>query len=354
MTRINSLKIKNFKSINEAILDDCRRVNVLIGYPNVGKSNILEAISLLTFIPEKNRPIGLKGLVRLEKLSHLFNYNNVQAPAILSFNDDYALFVNYQDENLVTISLEKNNEVKSYDFSLLNLRIGKETLFTGNMDGMDNFSGRFPELQKLNVKPYKFSDEKIFNETYSAVDLKVPFGKNLFELISNNSEIQKEFSELLKPYRLDLVIDVSGNDVKISPPVKDGIIKTIPISLMAETLIRLIFFKTAIISNKNAVLLFEEPESHMFPPYIGKLTSDIIFDKNENQYFITTHSPFVLNDFIEEMDRDQLSIYLVGLKDGETKIERLSDEEVSEVSLYGVDLFFNMESYFNNGPVGNA
>ncbi|HEX9956575.1 MAG TPA: AAA family ATPase, partial [Fibrella sp.] len=40
------VEIKNFKSIKDLRLD-CKRVNIFIGKPNVGKSNILEALGLL-------------------------------------------------------------------------------------------------------------------------------------------------------------------------------------------------------------------------------------------------------------------------------------------------------------------
>ncbi len=105
------------------------------------------------------------------------------------------------------------------------------------------------------------------------------------------------------------------------------------------------FYKAAIATNENAVLLFEEPEAHMFPPYIKLFTNDII-DKKSNQYFLATHSPFVLHEFLEtHAVREELSIYAVGLQNGETTIKRLTDEEVDEVYQYGVDLFFNIESY---------
>jgi AAA15 family ATPase/GTPase len=40
------VEIKNFKSIKQTHFD-CERVNVLIGKPDVGKSNIFEALGLL-------------------------------------------------------------------------------------------------------------------------------------------------------------------------------------------------------------------------------------------------------------------------------------------------------------------
>ena len=127
----------------------------------------------------------------------------------------------------------------------------------------------------------------------------------------------------------------------------DGLVYTIPFYQMADTLQRLIFHKAAVLSNENSVLLFEEPEAHMFPPYISQFTSDIIYNKsNNNQYFISTHSPFVVNDFMEDA-RDELSVFMVGLKNGETIVKRLSDEEMHEVYQPGVDLFFNIQSYLD-------
>ena len=347
MHKIDNIEIKNFKSIRHQKIEGCKRINVFIGYPNVGKSNILEALSLLAFIRDKRRPTGLKGLVRLEKLSQLFNYNNIQEPAIVTFNKDYSLLANYDDENFLLLSMNKENEKKPYDFPILNLKVGIEYLDERQKDRMDDFSGRFPDLQNFTVKPYKFSEPKIFNETFSALELKIPFGRNLFELIVNNPDIQKEFSELLKPYNLDLIIDVSSTDVKISPKIKDGIIHTIPISLMSDTLVRLLFFKTAILSNKNSILLFEEPESHMFAPYISKFNNDILYDKNNNQFFITTHSPFVLNDLIDNLEKEELAIYIVRYEKeiGETKIDRMTYEDVHDAYQFGSDFFMNIDQF---------
>src|SRR5690606_5112424 len=93
--------------------------------------------------------------------------------------------------------------------------------------------------------------------------------------------------------------------------------------LVSDTLKRLFFYKAAIETNRGSVLIFEEPEAHMFPPYISKFTADVMFDKNKNQYFISTHSPFVINDFMENL-KDDLNVYLVDYKKdtGESVIKR--------------------------------
>jgi len=45
---ITKLSIRNFKSIKELDID-CARVNLFIGEPNTGKSNILEALGVLSW-----------------------------------------------------------------------------------------------------------------------------------------------------------------------------------------------------------------------------------------------------------------------------------------------------------------
>jgi len=349
MQKIDNIEIQNFKSIRDAKISDCKRVNIFIGYPNVGKSNILEAIGLLAFIHQK-RPDLLKGLVRFEKLTQLFNYFNIQNPAIIKFNENYYLKIDYVGEDAIKINLsDKRQKNSSYDLSVFGLTIGDGRLGSSLTNGVDDFSGRSEELQKFKVKPYKFTESKIFNENYSALELKIPFGKNLFEVIANNFEIRNEFTELLKPYGLELVIDGSNGEIKISPPAKNGVIQPIPISLMADTLIRLIFFKTAIFSNKESVLLFEEPESHMFPPYITKFTNDIIFNKNNNQYFIATHSPYVLNEFMDNLKGDELAIYIVTYKKEtmETKIHRMGEDDMHEAYQFGYDFFMNIDKFIS-------
>jgi len=68
---LNRIEIKNFKSIKH-LKTDCKRVNVFIGKPNVGKSNILEALSLLGahYTTDENKFLG--EFIRYEEISNLF------------------------------------------------------------------------------------------------------------------------------------------------------------------------------------------------------------------------------------------------------------------------------------------
>ena len=69
---IDHIDISNFKSIRHLAVSGFKRINLFIGRPNVGKSNILEALSLFSipYVWEGSRK--LTDLVRLENQRELF------------------------------------------------------------------------------------------------------------------------------------------------------------------------------------------------------------------------------------------------------------------------------------------
>ena len=66
---VEKIRIKNFKSLRDLTIEDCRRVNLLVGRPNVGKSNILEALALFS-VPYL-RAVKNPSILRLLRLGHL-------------------------------------------------------------------------------------------------------------------------------------------------------------------------------------------------------------------------------------------------------------------------------------------
>ncbi|WP_352422975.1 AAA family ATPase [Proteiniphilum sp.] len=54
------ITIENFKSIRRIELEDCRWINLLIGKPNVGKSNALEAFSSFCLLPVRSKRLYRK------------------------------------------------------------------------------------------------------------------------------------------------------------------------------------------------------------------------------------------------------------------------------------------------------
>ena len=72
---IKHISIKNFKSIKNVDLD-CSRINIFIGKPNTGKSNILEALGLFSSIRfsryTSDKQYISKDIVRYEHFINFF------------------------------------------------------------------------------------------------------------------------------------------------------------------------------------------------------------------------------------------------------------------------------------------
>ncbi|MEO6685928.1 MAG: AAA family ATPase, partial [Dyadobacter sp.] len=100
-------------------------------------------------------------------------------------------------------------------------------------------------------------------------------------------------------------------------------------------------------SNTNSVLIFEEPEVHSFPPYVKELAERIV-SKDDNQYFISTHSPYMLQTLVEELDDTELNVVLTYYKDYQTFVKVLTAAELREVQDYNIDIFFNLNKFEPN------
>ena len=333
---IKQVNIHNFKSIADLKLEDCRRINLFIGYPNVGKSNVLEALSLFS-VPFLEKGDNLNKLARVEHAVELF----------LSSSEEYMCAI---DTDLQKIKLQlnpptlqifhnKDREGTSYSFDEKLMMFEKMWYYSGSQE-----EANFYNTSK--IKRYTFSSS-IKWKSDNKYQLLPPFGNNITDVLSYNQNmndikdfIKKEFEK----YGLQLVLNKKDKSLLVQQNVSQEIVLLLPYSSIADTLQRVIFYKTAVASNKNSVLLFEEPEAHAFPPYIQIIMNDII-DAESNQFFIVTHSPLVVNAFLEyEKTREATSIYLFDFKDNQTTAKRLSDEEIELAYEYGDSLFFNLEN----------
>jgi hypothetical protein len=347
---IDYITISNFKSIRNLKLEEFSRINLLIGKPNVGKSNILEAFGVFS-LPylELNSNKKLSSLIRVEYQNELFFDGNFENSIVINSNlGNYSITKNpdYIDPNsgniekLNTNILEiilDNRESLSHLYFNSNLGL--------NLGGLSPFKKKSRETltsKWINIKYYNFL--KGLNTKESHLNYLIPpNGTNQMQIIEDIPALKEEIVNLFHEYNLNLVFDKSSQKLKITKPPQNGEIFLIPYNSIADTLQRIIFYKTAIASNQNSVLIFEEPEAHAFPPYIVHITQEII-DAKSNQFILSTHSPYVLDYFLENA-RDELSIFMVDYKNGETVANKLSKEDMDNIYGYGIDLFTNYETF---------
>lgn len=360
MEKINNIKIKNFKSLRDVEINDCRRVNVFIGYPNVGKSNILEALGVYSlynsFLSTNNllskneveyggvTVKNLKNLFRVEDTSEIFYLNQIGNNIAIELNNVckatmYSSKFDFVIEFKSLLAKNKNEVGEKVEFSTKDLSIKSLNVHISQKS----------EYPNISIKKYEFTPNVQLENVNDSV-LTYPNGENLLNILEQDSLLRKEVNDYFRVFGFRVALEKAKQRIVLIKEGNDDTLSIITYNQVADTLRRLVFYKAAIYSNSNSALLFEEPEAHMFPPYISKFAADVMFDKNNNQYFISTHSPFVLNDFMEELDKEELAIYAVGYKKetGETVVHRITDEEMDNIYQYGIDLFFNLENYLKD------
>lgn len=319
---IENLTIKNFKSIKQLDLP-CRKLNIFIGDPNSGKSNIIEALALQSqnaFHQELN-----KDIFRYKTLGDLFYDFNINQPIEVITNEKqsklfYAIRDDGSSENIFNFlpDISKPDQILSH--------ISHEGKTRGGHYGTTN------------VHYYEYKRIKSFFHSYGPY-LSVPFGENLPNLLLANPSSKKWVSEFLQSKGLTLTLKPAENDIAVSKFI-DGEIYSYPYFTLSETLQRIIFYNIALMSNKDSVLLFDEPESNTFPFYTKFLAERIALDES-NQFFITTHNPYLLLSLIEKSIASNLNVCYVEMKDYQTKVTVLNETQISQVLDFNSDVFFN-------------
>ena len=319
---METLEIKNFKSIKSLKLR-CRRVNIFIGEPNTGKSNILEALGLLSYTVYGNA--RLIDFVRLESMIDLFYDRSLE------------------EEIIIAPSKAKTTPSK---FSIK----FKDGSFRGEFNGRHIFSftyeGGHPGviLRELSeFKFYRFSPISVFSVQRSDF-LLPPNGANLVAVVLARKSLRRLIAQIFGKFGFEFVLKPHENRIELQKKLEEGVVISFPYCTVSDTLQRIVFYLTAIRSNKNSVLIFEEPEAHAFPFYTRHLAELIALDKNRNQYFISTHNPYFLLSILEKTPKKELNIFLTYLENYQTKVRQLKDKDIERILDEGIDVFWNIEN----------
>ena len=177
--------------------------------------------------------------------------------------------------------------------------------------------------------------------------LKPPHGSNLMTILMTNKSLKKLAADLFKEFGLRIVLKPQEGKIEVQKEVEEIII-SYPYPLVSDTLQRVLFHLAAIETNRDSVLIFEEPEAHAFPFYTKYLAERIALDKN-NQYFISTHNPYLLLSIMEKTPINDLSIFITQLKDYKTRVKSLTKSEMQEILNLDASVFFNLERFLEEG-----
>jgi AAA15 family ATPase/GTPase len=327
---IKNISIKNFKSIKDLEFK-AKRINLFIGKPNTGKSNILEALGIFmfSFLSREFLSEKLKILVRLERAIDLF------------FNNQVHHEIEVKADNCIWKATASGNRVYIYG------QKSREDIFRYTLDMSCNFlDGRIRYISSGAPFNFRFYRFKILDSFPRDSDnyLSPPDGENLLYILETNEKIYNLVNNLLEEYGWELVLERAESKIKV---LNRNFPKPIllPYSSISDTFQRTIFYLTAIRSNKDAVIIFEEPEAHAFPYYTKTLAEAIALDDSGNQFFISTHNKYFLYSILEKAPETDVAIFVTFLENYQTKLKELNEQEKQMILEDVQDIFFNIEKF---------
>jgi len=320
---IETLSIRNFKSIRELDLD-CRRVNVLIGEPNTGKTNILESLALRS----AGCLLRFGEVLRVAAYADLHFDQDVTNELRVALNGSPMLF--RAEAETIEARFEQPNGGAHQAYRLnKHLEVQPNTISLGD--------DRFGE----SISYYLFKALTEFPGEDGNV-LSAPFGENLFRLLYSNKPARVAASSFFENTGFRLNLDVSENKLKVSK-LADELLISLPYHGCSETLRRMIFFSLALGTNAKQILAFDEPEANAFPPYTKTLAERIALDDQGNQFFLTTHSPYMLDALLSKTPASELNVVLCRLENFETKAVPLNQDQIDQIKEWSMDAFFNFD-----------
>ncbi len=329
---IKHFVVENFKSIEHVSLD-CARINLFIGGPGTGKSNILESLGLLSHIyyslkNQKTKATLLKKFVRYETILDLFRDKMLRnKPRIIT--DDAELTLEIQDGFVVgRCSIKSNGEATGEVFA-----------YTPKGDLKAKPSINVDVLKKY--KFFRFAKLKHFKRYY-VDELYPPDGANLPEVLYEHEDLYQVVQSLIENIGLKAIIRSPEFVLELHKKLITDVTVALPYDVISDGIQNIIMCLAAIYSSKQRILIFEEPEIRTFPYFVRSLAERIAHDEN-NQYFISTHNPYFLLSIVEKASKNDVKIFVTSLENGVTSLHEVKHTKLEEIIEYDLDIFFNID-----------
>ncbi len=355
--RIRELKVNNYRCFEHIFMEDISNLVILIGENDTGKSFLLEAVRLLgekknmSYLniegyeylcfgaePSADQPIKINAVLNLNhedrktlqksSSSSFVSRGDLSISLEVGINNGFSFYwKTIEGEGLPPLF---SNEATYYPKFMTKNGQFKKVSKDGSSVSIDPASVT-QTIERLLHSKIKFipavRDRPAKSEDFFKRDPLIP--ESTEEIIKSNASetvpaSQKKWSHYNKDMKQfvegsmrlvgkDLVFDknIKGEMVPIHPYLK-GSGEQMILHLLHE------------IENTSAdIVLIEEPENHLHPRLIKKLMKRIkeISEQQGKQFFITTHSPFVI-------DSGLLSdVWFIWQEEGSTKIKRVTDKK---------------------------
>ncbi|OYT37554.1 MAG: hypothetical protein B6U89_07155 [Desulfurococcales archaeon ex4484_58] len=344
-------KIKNYKSIKEATLE-VDKITILIGPPASGKSNILEALSLIGYVHKlaneaqqyhsyiQNIPL-LSTILRVSSFDELFFFGlKGEKIEISEVEEDTLRSIVISDVKTELMTKHDSNITYTEFPHIKGLLLFKHLIYWPKTTTVFSYTTRLYAFDRFNVIANIIDSKKQIDVPVEYLD---ELGRNLNNILYKKKSIIGLINEIFKEYEIRIEakflregrLVVFDYDYEVSPNV------------LSDTFYRFLYYLTAIYSNydyagihnleNRLVLLFEEPESHVYPYASRILAEHLAKTIDRLKFIITTHNPHLISAIWDKV-REVITYYVLRDSRGATIIYRVNMDKLSEKLVDAYDL----------------
>lgn len=385
------LVIRNLGPLKEADIE-LKRINVIIGPQSSGKSCVLKTACYCTwvekrieltqtadffakdnnFLNELERFHKLKGYIKddtfisYESDYMMFSYDNATKTFLFNWKNDRW---KYRRSKVTYIPAERNLvaaipnwfEVKFADDNIRDFMADWETARQSTTHNLPVLNLGVLYHYDANTKSDKVQTADgvtlDFTNTSSGLQSLIPMFVHLNYLsavqigkIANSSVTgSKEINDLTKlvydyfsPLFGEKVIeDIEGKRSSVVLEINGE-----AYSMQRSDIKKMDDIILQYIVTDHCDIFLEEPEANLFPPTQSSVVEWLLAmttGEQSNNLFIATHSPYILNSFLEKKNIPMTLLY-TRVSDGQMVIRTATEEDIQGIYDFGVDAFFNIES----------
>lgn len=375
------LKIQNFGPLKEAELE-IGRLNIIVGPQSSGKSSALKVAAYCAWLEKRlelTQDLSIASWENLEE--HLLHFYNLEgyfsSSTVIEYKTDCVILIcryksvsaewstrrwNYKRSKIAYIPAERN--IVSVVSNWQKMQAADNILeFMTEWDIARKSRSRALNILNLGVQ---YSYDKSNNTDNIVLETGVNLAlssassglQSLIPLYVNLNYLNS--GQYLAKYRLDNYISKSENskfyELLLEKYSKgeldertlyggphDGRLGT------SEYTIRGSKLYNNYVSVKNSQIYLEEPENNLFPPEQVILT-DWLIEMGNNRFrnnviFLATHSPYIVNHFLEREKIDYRLFITLPQRSGKSIVKSVLEEDIQKMYDNGVDVFFNYEAY---------
>jgi predicted ATPase len=334
---ITSLEIQNFRGLKQVTLSDLRRVNLIVGGNDTGKTSVLESLLLLF---GRNEAI--------EQLPRAFRVEQTQPGMNSAGNNNLNywpwLFYDRSMDNRFHLSA-RFSEGETADAECETARTGATIVFrslpkSGKHELLRFESGKNVATGRASVQ----SDLKVAHlSTHAANPVDDAERYNQVALASGGEERFETIMRKVEPRLRRLRYAKLPGTTSPLVFVDLGLSQAVPATQMGQAFNRLLHLYTNILASRAKILLVDEIENGVFSEALPNIWRGLleICEQEQVQLFATTHSRecvMAAHAAAKERGKDDLCVQRLQLVKGQVEAVRLGEKHLELAAEMGLEV----------------